>query len=257
MTHTITPRDSKYGWKRDLPDHRDHILNTAKVAPLPPSVDLRAGMPPVYDQGQLGSCTGNAIAAAFDYERKRQAEPFVNPSRLFIYYNERAIEHTTRSDAGANIRDGIKSVNATGVCPESEWPYDIAKFARKPANKCYADAIKTHSIAYQSVQRAGGATDVMTALAQTGPVVFGFSVFASFESRQVAATGIVPMPSPNEQMVGGHAVVAVGYDQNQQMFTVRNSWGAAWGDAGYFRMPFAYLADPNLASDLWCISLVS
>src|SRR3989475_8334152 len=113
-----------YGWMPDVPDQRDLVFAAARVTTLPPSVDLRPGCPPVYDQGQLGSCTANAIAAAIQFEQMRQKEPKpFAPSRLFIYYNERVMEHTVGQDAGAQIRDGMKSVNHIGVCPETDWPY--------------------------------------------------------------------------------------------------------------------------------------
>jgi C1A family cysteine protease len=133
------PRKIKgYGWIPDLPDHRDHLYAAPppRLTALPPSTDLRPQCPPVYDQGQLGSCTANAIAGAIEFDQMKQGQtPFV-PSRLFIYYNERDIEGTVGSDSGAQIRDGIKSVAQQGVCPEPEWPYDITKFTEKPPDTC-------------------------------------------------------------------------------------------------------------------------
>src|SRR5438874_4074423 len=121
------------GWIPDLPDARDHLYAAppAMLTQLPAAVDLRPQCPDVYDQGHLGSCTGNAIAGVIQFDQMRQHLkppcPFL-PSRLFIYYNERVMEHTVHSDAGAQIRDGIKSVSKQGDCPESEWPYDVGKF---------------------------------------------------------------------------------------------------------------------------------
>src|ERR1700691_6103327 len=129
---------SRYGWIPDLPDHRDHLYAApAEVAGgLPASVDLRAQCPSVYDQGQLGSCTANAIASALQFEQmKQKLVQIFTPARLFIYYNERVIEHTVDSDSGAQIRDGIKSVGKQGDCPETEWPYVIAKFKTAPSAK--------------------------------------------------------------------------------------------------------------------------
>src|SRR5450432_2708498 len=119
-----TPTTS-YGWAPDFPDQRDHVYGAplAKLGPLPAKADLTKLCPPVYDQGQIGSCTANAIAAALEFDRDKQKLADFMPSRLFIYYNERAMEKTTGSDAGAQIRDGIKSVGKQGVCPETEWPY--------------------------------------------------------------------------------------------------------------------------------------
>jgi C1A family cysteine protease len=247
-----------YGWIRDIPDQRDHLYAAPVVAlaALPPSVDLRAACPPVYDQGQLGSCTANGIAAALQFDRmKQKLTPDFIPARLFIYYNERVIEHTVASDSGAQIRDGIKSVGQQGDCPETEWPYNIANFAQKPPTNCYSDALKYKAVQYQRVLQ--NVNQMKGCLASGYPFVFGFTVYDSFESQQVAQTGAVPMPAPAEQVLGGHCVVAVGYDDAQQRFIVRNSWGTGWGMQGYCTMPYAYLTDPNLASDIWTIRLVS
>jgi C1A family cysteine protease len=251
----MTPR--RYGWIRDLPDHRDRCYTAEPpgFGPLPPSVDLRAGCPPVYDQGQLGSCTANAIAAALEFDRKKQGLPDFTPSRLFIYYNERAMEGTIASDSGAQIRDGIKSVATQGDCPEAEWPYDPAVFAVQPAAQCYADAVKYKAVQYAAVGQ--DERSVKTCLANGYPFVFGFTVFAAFESEPVAQTGQVPMPGlfagPPQ---GGHAVLCVGYDDATSMFTVRNSWGPDWGDKGYFYMRYQYLLSDQYADDFWTISLV-
>jgi C1A family cysteine protease len=247
-----------YGWIRDNPDQRDHLYAAPVVAlaALPPSVDLRTACPPVYDQGQLGSCTGNGIAAALQFDRmKQKLTPNFIPSRLFIYYNERVMEHTVASDSGAQIRDGIKSVGQQGDCPETEWPYNIASFAQKPPAKCYTDALKYKAVLYQRVLQ--NVNQMKGCLASGYPFVFGFTVYDSFESQPVAQTGVVPMPASAEKVLGGHCVVAVGYDDAQQRFIVRNSWGTGWGMQGYCTMPYAYLTDPNLASDFWTIRLVA
>jgi C1A family cysteine protease len=90
-------------------------------------------------------------------------------------------------------------------------------------------------------------------LAEGFPFVFGFTVYASFESAKVANTGVVPMPVLAEKVLGGHAVLAVGYNDKQKRFLVRNSWGTGWGMSGYFTIPYAYLTDSNLADDMWTI----
>lgn len=251
----------RFGWKPDSLDHRDKFLPTAVVrVPLPASVDLRTTgyVPPVYDQLQLGSCSANAIAAAVDYERKRQGEAFITPSRLFIYYNERVIEGDISQDGGAQLRDGISSVSSQGVCPESEWPYSDQgnQFAITPTTQCYADALKFKALTYSRVTQVDYFLKHCMAILGR-PVIFGFSVFSAFESDQVAQTGIVPMPASSDSPIGGHAVVAVGYDDPSQTFLVRNSWGESWGLQGYFKLPYAYLLNPNLASDLWVIEAES
>ncbi|OBI93157.1 hypothetical protein A9X00_14205 [Mycobacterium sp. 1245805.9] len=233
---------------------------------LPPEYDLRPSMPAVYDQGQLGSCTGNAIAAAMEYERDRQGLSDFIPSRLFIYYNERALEGTVSSDSGAMIRDGIKVVNREGVCPETLWPYDIGVFTVKPPKRCYVAAEKDKAVQYEAIQTLGQLKD---AIASSLAVVFGFTVYQSFESQSVADTGVMPMPKPGEATVGGHAVLAVGYSDPKGHLIVRNSWGSSWGDQGYFYMPYQYLTGSkdvsdsspinkaHLASDFWAIQAVS
>jgi C1A family cysteine protease len=252
-THSI----KRYGWVPDLPDARDYMYAAPveMMAKLPSKVDLRPNCPPVYDQGQLGSCTGNAIAGAVQFDREKQKlKPDFVPSRLFIYYGERVIEGTVNSDAGAQIRDGIKVVAKQGVPPETDWPYDITKFADKPPPKAFTDALKDLAVSYSRVAQNLG--QMKGCLASGFPFVFGFTVYDSFESQQVAQTGVVPMPASGESVLGGHAVVAVGFDDGQQRFIVRNSWGTGWGMQGYFTIPYAYLTDTGLASDFWTIRLI-
>jgi len=256
MTTTIR-KVQRYGWVRDIPDHRDHLYAAPSpiLMALPPLVDMRSQCPTVYDQGQLGSCTANAIGGAFEFDQMKEKLPHVwTPSRLFIYYNERTIEGTVTQDAGAQIRDGIKSVATQGACSEDLWKYDITKFADQPPQKAFDNAKNHLATSYQRV--AQNANQIKGCLASGFPVVFGFTVYDSFESQTVATTGIMPMPASTESVLGGHAVLCVGYDDSSQHFIVRNSWGPNWGQKGYFMMPYAYLLDPNLASDLWTVRFV-
>jgi C1A family cysteine protease len=241
-----------YGWMPDLPDHRDYLYAAVRriSATLPAAVDLRPGCPPVEDQGALGSCTGNAIVGALEFLELKDKLPLVDLSRLFVYYNERVMEHTVQSDAGAQIRDGIKSVSKQGVCSEVKWPYIISKFAVKPTAACYREALKHRIVEYH---RLGTVDEMRACLAEGHPFVFGFTVYESFESQQVAKTGTVPMPRKSERVLGGHAVLGVGYNDKQKRFIVRNSWGTGWGKQGYFTMPYTYLANPDLASDFWVV----
>ena len=227
--------------------HSELKFKTFNKVSLPSSVDLRSKMPPVYDQGQLGSCTSNALGCALEYDDKNA----FMPSRLFLYYNERAIEHTTNTDSGALISDGVRSLQLQGCCPETMWPYVINKFAVKPPASCYTAALKTKALAAHNVPQ--DVTSMKTCLSSGFPIIVGIAVYESFESQNVAQTGIVPMPSPNEQCLGGHAVLVVGYTSNNQ-WIMRNSWGTSWGAKGYFYLPFIYLLDSNLCSELWSIT---
>ena len=245
-----------YGWVPDLPDHRDRLYQSPlRAGPLPPVVDLRSSCPGVYDQGELGSCTANAIAGALQFDQmKQQLADVFTPSRLFIYYNERVIENTVNEDSGAMIRDGIKSVSKQGAPHEKLWPYVISKFRVKPSEAVYKDAAKHRAILYQRLTPT--LPQLKACLVEGYPFIFGFSVYESFESRQVAASGTMPMPKPSEHLLGGHAVLAVGFDDVTARFIVRNSWGSRWGMKGYFTMPYAYMTDANLADDFWTIRRV-
>ncbi|HEV2444452.1 MAG TPA: C1 family peptidase [Candidatus Sulfopaludibacter sp.] len=247
-----------YGWTRDLPDARDFLYAAPLLRfpqGLPPGVDLRPECPPVYDQGQLGSCTANGLGGAIEFDQRKQGSKEFVPSRLFIYYNERVMEGTVSQDAGAQIRDGVKSVATLGASPETDWPYDITKFAQKPPAKAYTDAKQDLVTSYSRVVQ--NLAQMQGCLASGYPFVFGFTVYESFESQEVAQTGVVPMPAPGETVLGGHCVVAVGYDTTKRVFIIRNSWGTGWGMKGYCTMPFEYLLNPHLASDFWTIRSVS
>jgi C1A family cysteine protease len=264
---TTIRKVQRYGWRPDLPDHRDFTYAAPpKLArkDLAGNVDLRKiWKEPCYDQGQLGSCTGNAIAGAIEFALAKEGSNAFTPSRLFIYYNERVIEGTVASDSGAQIRDGMKSVAGVGYCGEdagsppagcpadSIWPYDISKFAVQPPQACY-DCAANHKVgSYLSI--AQNLADMKGCLSERFPFVFGFTVYESFED--MTSPWIVPMPQQGETVVGGHAVLAMGYDDTKQVFIVRNSWGPDWGDGGYFYMPYAYLLDDNLSDDFWTVRL--
>jgi C1A family cysteine protease len=259
-----------FGWKPDLPDVRDHYFAVLPktLRKLPAHVDLRPKCPPVYDQGEIGSCTANAIGGAIEFERRKAGQrPGFTPSRLFIYYNERAIEGTVANDGGAYIRDGIKSVNKQGVCPEKLWPYDDtpavtdggpwpagAKPAQKPPKACYDAALDYQAIQYQRVMPM--LNQMKGCLAEGNPFVFGFTVYASMYDGNGAPRKVVPMPGFKDKVLGGHAVLAVGYSDASQQFVVRNSWGPRNQDKGYFYIPYSYLTESNLADDFWVIRLM-
>lgn len=335
-------KNRKYKWKKDLPDHRDqtHSFSNVVINNLTGKEDLRGYMPPIYDQGGLGSCTANAIAGAFQFDEiKQYREQILNmrtkdtldhwinlaksekkvkqntfdqwsdilsrpkpttrsvsakkrkkkknnskivdavielnkppvcifetpmeprksiiftPSRLFIYYNERDMEGSVNIDAGAAIRDGMKSVNTVGVCKETDWPYDISKFTEKPPESCYTEAQGLKSKKYA---KANTELDQLKAYIKSGfPIIFGFIVFESFESEEVSKTGKMPMPQPDEPRLGGHAVLMCGYDDVSQCFIVRNSWGSDWGDKGYFYMPYEFVNTPGYCDDFWVMYTVT
>jgi C1A family cysteine protease len=241
-----------YGFRPDLPDQRDYLFSSLKKSvSLPASVDLRLHCPPVEDQSSLGACTSHALAGALEFLELKDKITLSHMSRLFIYYNERVLEHTVMSDSGAALRDGIKTLAKQGCCTEAHWPYIISKFETKPPVTCYTEGL-THVI--QAYYRIQTLTDMKTCLASGYPFVFGFTVYESFENNTVTQTGIVPMPGPHEAVLGGHAVCCVGYDDHSSRFIVKNSWGTSWGMKGYFTIPYNYLTNPSLASDMWYIS---
>ena len=202
------------------------------------------------------NCVGQGTTGTIHFGRIKQKLPdFGNPSRLMSYYLAREIEGTVDEDSGAQIRDGIKGAATYGLCPETEWPYDVERFAQKPTDKCYKEAIKNRAVNYYRVDQTLDA--MKTCLAEGFPIIFGCSVFESFESEEVSRTGIVPMPGKRDSEIGGHCMVIVGYDDSTKMWKVRNSWGEGWGKGGYCFMPYDYLTDSDLASDFWTVRLVS
>ena len=250
----------KFGWKPDVPDCRDlefcKVMRPLRAGKLPPVVDLRAGCSPVEDQGQLGSCTANALVGNLEFLLLKDKIPYTDLSRLFVYYNERAIEGTVTEDSGAMIRDGVKTLAKQGVCAEAVWPYATGKFTVKPTAACYKDGLKRVITQYA---RLNTMDDMRNCLAAGYPFVFGFSVYSSFMSAVVAKTGDAPMPTKKDTLQGGHAVLCVGYDDVKKKWLVRNSWGCNFGMKGYFTLPQPYLVTSNgaintaLADDFWSI----
>jgi C1A family cysteine protease len=243
----------KFGWLRDKFDSRDLNFSVQFRLPtkLPPSTDLRDKCSPVEDQGELGSCTANALVGALEYLEIKAGVPFQDLSRLFVYYNERDRAGTVGEDSGAQLRDGIKVLAKLGVCKETSWPYDINRFKDKPTDECYLAAGNHQITAYQ---RMTTLSEMKACLAGGLPFVGGFTVYPSMMTDEVKASGVIPMPSLWDKIkgsLGGHAICFVGYDDVTQTFIVRNSWGAEWGQKGYCFMPYAYVQ--KYASDFWCI----
>ena len=225
-----------------------------EIKKLPKSIDLRNKCPSVYDQGEIGSCTAQALAAAF--ELKDGINNTFTPSRLFIYYNERLLENSIHEDSGALLSDGIKTLEKYGVCDEKDWPYDTKNFTVKPHKKCYINALQHKAYTVHNIN--SDMNSMKTSLASGHPFVVGISIYESFESDEVAKTGMVTMPDiDKESCLGGHAVLVVGYSDISQKWIVRNSWGDKWGDKGYFYLPYLYLMDAKLSSELWNITKIS
>lgn len=242
---------SWYGCRRDTKDARDHHFTPAAMR-LPPAVDLRDHCPPVMDQRNIGSCTAHGITGALRYERIRSGKADVQLSRLQLYYDERAKEGTIESDAGAEIRDGIKCAGKIGVGREALWPYVTRKFRDKPPVAVYQDAVTFEALSYARVDVSAGA--IKAAIAMGHVVVIGVTLYSSFESAAVEKNGMVPMPDlKHEQVAGGHCMYVVGYGQRVGRFTVRNSWAADWGDKGDCYFPEQYLGSSKLGSDYWLI----
>ena len=249
-----SPNIPKYHWTKDPVDTRDFVYAAPIMSAMPSKVDLRAYASPIDDQGNLGSCTGNAIAGAIDLIDRKTQNKQLRVSRLFIYYQERLLEGDISMDNGAYIRDGIKACYTVGAPLETLWPYNVAKFATNPSSAAYADANLRKVISYS---KCVDFMSVKSALAAGNPVVVGFYVYSSFETSYVATTGIMPYPNVNrEHLLGGHAVCLVGYDDTHNWFIARNSWGTGWGIQGYFYMPYQVIQNPNMSSDFWTIKLV-
>jgi len=245
----------KYGWKPDKADMRDRNFIASIKSKLSRIFTLKDKMPPILDQGELGSCTANGIANALLYCELREVINDSKPrSRLFIYYNERAKEGTIDVDSGAAIRDGIKCVSSIGACFEETWPYNITLFTEKPPAEAYEEAKLHPAVQYERVSQSE--QELKQALNTGFPVVFGFNVYETIEGEQVKKTGIIPLPRPGDSKLGGHCVLLSGYDDSKRLFQIQNSWGESWGDGGFGYMSYDYLTNPSFASDFWRITYV-
>lgn len=248
--------------RRDSVDHKDPIYEMGKCSlkGIATLIDLRPNCPPIEDQGQLGSCTAHAMAGALEYLELQdfRAHQTMQPqeyagnglqrvSRLFIYYNERLIEGDVSVDGGAELRDGVLALSRYGVPNEDIWPYDPTDIYIKPLKAAYAQAIK-HKIS--SYSRIINPQQMKNCLDNGYPFVAGIYVYRSFME---ATDGNIPMPTNHDELLGGHAVLIVGYDDFKQHFIFRNSWGVSFGNQGYGYLPYDYVQNPNLCDDLWTI----
>lgn len=249
---SYVPSKKIYGWIRDLPDERDLYYKRILSINTPKIIDLRNNCPDAYDQGSIGSSTANALAFLFEYNEIINNNKDFKPSRLFIYYNQRKMNNTTDYDSGASIRDSIKSIIKTGICDEKFWEYDIDNLKKKPPPLCYIQSKKYKSIKYFKLTQK--INDLKACLQYGYPFVVGISIYESFENDESATSGFIKMPLHNEKLLGGHTVAVVGFDDNYG-FLVRNSWGTDWGIEGHCFIPYEYICNENLASDLWTIRI--
>jgi len=283
--------NKSFGWVRELPDFRDyspeHAIvtqhlsrikaahHTTKGAPpqLPTTVDLRAWFSPIEDQGPIGSCTANAVVGALEYYERRAFGKHIDASRLFLYKVSRNLLHWS-GDTGAYLRTTIKALTLFGAPPEEYWKYDTGegdtgpKYDIEPGPFQYSFAANYKAIQYYRLDTVGlPKPDLLLrikAYLNAGlPPFFGFTVYSSYGQAQ--STGKFPFPVAGEKIAGGHAVVAVGYDDNLVItnaatgaqpttgaLLIRNSWGTGWGAAGYGWLPYAYI-QYGLAVDWWAL----
>ena len=273
MTDTVgTPRRHGMGWQRDQPDPRDFVffVNPTLPAVLPSRADLRPQCNfPVFDQGQLGSCTANVIASAMMFHRNKMRQlPSFIPSRLFIYFNSRVALNTANFDSGAQLRVALKTAAKLGACHEALWPYDATspedenspfthdmKAGQVPPPQAYLEAQNFQITRFQRVGR--DLASLRGCLAEGFPFAFGITLFKSFwdAADQPLTTAAIPDLKLDDED-GRHAALAVGYDDDRQVFIVRNSWGAAVQDEGHFFLPYAYMLNPDLCADYWTIRSV-
>jgi len=237
------------GWIPDKVDPRDFKYSALLKAPgiFKDEVDLRSVSPAIYSQGATNSCVGNAVGASIDFYYTKLGYPHSDPSRLFIYFNGRDLDGTPYEDIGCTIRNSIKGVVKLGVCSEESWPYIISNVIMRPYQTCYDEAISNKVSSYYRMDYV--IDDFKQCLSEGFPFTIGVRVFENFPMS--TETGIIPMPSG--KILGGHAMLVVGYISSIKMFIVRNSWGPLWGENGYGFIPFEYVLNNGWAGDFWTI----
>jgi C1A family cysteine protease len=269
------------GWLPDYPDFRDYTMEKDSIKEmlkkiglsrpsrpgLSAAVDFRQWCSPIEDQGDLGSCTAHAGVGAVEYFEKRAFGKYIDASRLFLYKTTRNLMNI-RGDTGAYLRSTMGALVLFGVPPEEYWPYSIADFDDEPDAFLYALAQNYQTISYYRLDPPGTSGNALldrikTSLAAGLPAIFGFTVYSSID--QADANGLIPYPGPEEEVLGGHAIVAVGYDdkikiqnaypkgkQTKGALLIRNSWGMGWGEKGYGWLPYEYVLS-GLADDWWSL----
>lgn len=221
------------------------VTKFPRQALLPTQVDNAENCSPVADQSKLGACTAFSVGKGFrEFELKRRGERVVSTSALFLYYESRRRWGSTDRDSGSTITDAMAVLESTGVATEEAFPYDITKFMIQPPAAAYEEA---KEFKYNEAIRISSLDDAQIALAKGRTVAFAYDVMESF--RSIGADGLMPVPKPGEKRLGGHAVLAVGYDNQKQLVKVRNSWGSKWADKGHFYMPYAVFK--STARDIW------
>ena len=243
-----------YNLCRDTPNMDDNYvllnLKMGKHIKTIKFIDHRKTCPDVYAQGDIGSCASGALCCIFYHNLVEFGYSNVfYPSRLFVYYNIRLMKHTVNTDNGGSIRDALKALFAYGACPEQMWDYKIENFAVAPPLEAYDYGRLNRSIIYARVRQ--NIIHLQQCLLDGYLFAFGMSVYSNFESEETESTGIVKMPEETDVYKGGHAVCAVGFDDDKKVFIVRNSWGDKWGDHGYFYLPYEYIINPELVYDIW------
>lgn len=253
MSLAISPTKRCYGMKKDSPDKRDKMYaKLSSPVALPRIADLRPWVGSIKDQGSEGSCTGHAGSSDVEWQcrKYRNEQPVLSPA--FLYSQELINEGTFPNDNGAMPRSICQVLNKFGVCEESVDPYKPGSIVT-PSAPQIENAKKYQLGGYH---RMTSLDQVLSCLGDPTPwpVLLSFNVYASFESEAVAKTGLMPIPNPAyEVLMGGHEVLVVGYDQDKQVLIIQNSWGRAWGDQGFFYMPFPLVQNPNMVTDLWII----
>jgi len=236
------------GGYRDKHDSRDfHFAPT--LARIPPRADLSRFCGRVYQQYQTQSCSANALASALTLYANQHDLRLAQPSRLFMYYNARALTGTQGTDSGTTIRTAIKAVVRDGICPERQWPFLKRNITARPLRACYRDATAA-PIRYCRIPRK---LDLLrAALAQGQAFIFGIQAYGQ-PFTEAATSGRLRLPRKSDTLFGGHALIATGYDIAKKSFTARNSLGRAYADNGFFAIPDAYFTDPDLTYDFWVV----
>lgn len=252
----VIPTVTQLGYIKDDIDIRDYIYEVPQTFSLTagiPTKFLISNLPPVLNQGQLGSCVSNALVNSLKYLYNKFKKNNNNWSRLFNYYNTRVIENTVNIDNGCQIRNAIKVCNKTGSCYETTWPYVISKYKIRPSTTSYNTAKKNIITKYNSV--ALNRSAIKSCLLSSNTILVGFACFTGLFSRDTTRTGNIQLPVGRESYLGGHCVLLVGFDDATQRYTFMNSWGTTWGNKGYGTIPYSYLENPNLAGDFWTMTL--